>query len=671
MNHCCLCEDPLYCLKFCFLISVLPMKAFNKNQCQVAILAGGIGTRLRERSGDLPKPMVPVLGKPVLHHQVELCRKHGFTNIALLVQHRHEKISEYFGDGTAFGVKIKYAIEVEPRGTAGALRDALHLLADRFLLLYGDTFMDVNLRKLWSVHETSGALGTLFLHPNDHPHDSDLVDIDVDGVVRAILAYPHPEGREVRNFVNAALYVLERVGLDDVTPAEGKEDIAKDMFPRMLNLGRPLYGYVSPEYIKDMGTPERLDRVERDFIAGLPERLSGRQLRRAVFLDRDGTINREVTHLKSSDQVELLHGAAAAIRRLNRSGTLAVVVTNQPVVARGDVSLEGLGRIHARLESKLGAGGAFLDALYFCPHHPDKGFPGEVPELKGQCNCRKPEPGLIDKACRDLGIGRHGSWMVGDTTSDVEAGRRAGLRTVLLRSGQAGADAKHATRPDYIAPDLADAVEWILNGYDDLKRRLAPIAVEASRGTRLVLVGGLARAGKSYSAQVLKELLHVLGFNAHVVSLDGWLKPKSERIEGCGLRERYDLAAASAAIGASICSNSRAVLVEPMYDRLYRDAGSQLIEHSVGPNDVLIVEGVPALLMDNLVGIPDVIRIYINVARDTREKRLKQDYTWRGTSAEEQLETLAQRELDETPIVEQSRTIADFVVEPETQGKKE
>lgn len=641
-------------------------------KCQVAILAGGMGTRLRERSGDLPKPMVPVLGKPVLHHQIELCRKHGFTDIALLVQHRHEKISEYFGNGSPFGVTLSYAIEVDPRGTAGALRDALPLLADRFLLLYGDTFMDVDLRKLWMAHEYSGAVGTLFLHPNDHPQDSDLVDIDADGVVRAILAYPHPEGREVRNLVNAALYVLERAGLDDVTPAEGKADIAKHMFPRMLDLGLPLNGYVSPEYIKDMGTPERLDKVERDFITGLPERLSGRQLRRAVFLDRDGTINREVTHLKSPDQVELLPGTAAAIRRLNRNGTLAVVVTNQPVVARGDVSLEGLGRIHARLESLLGAGGAFLDGLYFCPHHPDKGFPGEVPELKGRCNCRKPEPGLIDKACRDLGIGRHDSWMVGDTTSDVEAGRCAGLRTVLLRSGHAGADAKHATRPDYIAPDLADAVEWILTGHDDLTRRLSPIAVEASRGgARLVLIGGLARAGKSYAAQVLKELLHVLGFYAHVVSLDGWLKPKSERVEGSGVRERFDLIAASATIEAAIRTNSRVVLVEPLYDRFSRNAGNQLIEHSVGPKDVLIVEGIPALLMDDLLGLPDVMRVYLDVAHDTREKRLKQDYAWRGTSAEEQLKTLAQRQLDETPIVEQSRTIADFVVEPAILGMKE
>jgi histidinol-phosphate phosphatase family protein len=646
------------------------MMAGLDTKARVAILAGGMGTRLRERSGDLPKPMVPVLGKPVLHHQIALCRQHGFTHIALLVQHRHEKISEYFGDGSAFGVRISYAIEDEPRGPSGALRDALPLLADRFLLLYGDTFMDVDLRKLWNAHAAAGAAGTLFLHPNDHPQDSDLVDIDADGTVRAILPYPHPDGREVRNLVNAALYVLDRAGLEDVTPAEGKADIAKHMFPRMLELGRRLHGYVTPEYIKDMGTPERLDKVERDFIAGLPERLSCRHLRSAVFLDRDGTINREVTHLSSPDQLELLPGTATAIRRLNRSGKLAVVVTNQPVVARGDVSFAGLDRIHARLESQLGTGGAFIDGLYICPHHPDKGFPGEVAELKGPCSCRKPEPGLIDEACRDLSIGRQDSWMVGDTTSDVEAGRRAGVRTVLLRTGHAGADAKHAVRPDYIAPDLADAVEWILDGHARLSRRMAPIAVEASRGRRLVLVGGLARAGKSYAAQVLKELLHALGRQAHTISLDGWLKPATERTEGTGVRDRFDLVAASSAIAAAAASGSRTVLSEPLYDRLARTAGPLHIEHSIGPDDVIIVEGVPALLIDTLRDLPNVLRVYVDVAPTTRQARLDKDYAWRGTSSSEQAATRAAREFDETPVVEPSRMLSDFVVERKVEGEE-
>jgi histidinol-phosphate phosphatase family protein len=634
----------------------------NVIKCHVAILAGGMGTRLRERSGDLPKPMVPVLGKPVLQHQIELCRKHGFTNIALLVQHQHEKISEFFGDGSAHGVALTYSIESAPRGTSGALRNALPILADRFFVLYGDTFMDVDLSKMWSSHAESGAVGTLLLHPNDHPQDSDLVDIDFQGTVRAILPYPHPSGREVRNLVNAALYVLEHKGLEDVTPVEGKADIAKHMFPLMLDLGRHLHGYITPEYIKDMGTPERLDKVERDFVAGVPERLSSRNLRYAVFLDRDGTLNREVNHLTSPCQLELLPGVAGAVRRLNRNGTLAVVVTNQPVVARGEITIEGLAKVHARLESQLGDDGAFIDGLYFCPHHPDRGFRGEVPEFKWPCLCRKPQPGLIDQACRNLSIDRRNSWMIGDTTADIEAGRRAGTRTILLRTGYAGTDAKHAIRPDYICPDLPDAVQWILEGHADMTRRMASIAVAASNGQRLVLIGGLARAGKSFAAQILKELLLVLGLEAHVVSLDGWLKPKNQRSEGNGVCERYDLMTASSEILAITRSKTRETLQERLYARVARIDCNQTIEHSIGPEDILIVEGVPALLMNELTTQPKTLKVFVDIAPEIRTERLSKDYEWRGQHSDQHANILASRELDETPLVIASRSVADFLI---------
>ena len=635
----------------------------QRSICNVAILAGGMGTRLRERSGDLPKPMVPVLGKPLLQHQIELCRKFGFTDIALLVQYRHEKIYEYFGDGSGFGVSLTYAIESEPRGTAGAVRDALPILADRFLVLYGDTFMDVDLRRIWKSHISSGAAGTLLLHPNDHPQDSDLVELDSQGFVRAILPYPHPPGSDFHNLVNAALYVLERDRLDDVTPIKGKADIAKHMFPNMLDLGWQLHGYVTPEYIKDMGTPERLDKVERDYVVGLPERLSCRRLRSAIFLDRDGTLIREVNHLTSPNQLELLPGVAAAVRRINRNGTLAVIVTNQPVVARGDITFEGLAKVHARLESQLGADGAFIDGLYFCPHHPDKGFPSEVQELKRPCVCRKPETGLIDQACRDLSIDRRDSWMIGDTTADIEAGRRAGLRTIMLRTGYAGTDAKHELKPDYICPDLQDAIEWVLDGHADMARRMAQIAVIASSGKRLLLIGGLARAGKSFAAQVLKELLHALGREAHVVSLDAWLKPRDQRSEGTGVFKRYDLSTASAVITAVARSRTREVLRESLYDRKTRIAGAQVIEHSIGPEDILIVEGVPALLVDELNSQPDTVKVFVNIASTTRTARLSKDYVWRGDTTEQHATVQATRELDETPTVTQSRSLADFVIE--------
>jgi histidinol-phosphate phosphatase family protein len=630
--------------------------------CNVAILAGGMGSRLRDRTGDLPKPMVPVLGKPILQHQIELCRRHGFTDIALLVQYRHEKISEYFKDGSKFGVTLTYAVENQPRGTSGALRDALPILSDRFIVLYGDTFVDVDLRRMWNFHTTSGAVGTLLLHPNDHPQDSDIVIVDKDEIVQAIHPYPHSPGLELRNLVNAALYVLERYGIEDVTPVEGKADIAKQMFPRMLELRRRLCGYITPEYIKDMGTPERLDKVERDFLNGLPERLSSRHLRSAVFLDRDGTLIREVDHLTSPDQLELLPGVAASVNRLNGNGILAVVVTNQPVIARGEITFEGLAKVHARLESRLGIDRAFIDGMYFCPHHPQKGFPGEVLELKGPCLCRKPEPGLIDKACRELNIDRSNSWIIGDTSVDIEAGRRSGIRSILLRTGYAGLDARFAVRPDYICPDLPDAVDWVIAGHAEMTRRMVEIAVAASSEIRLVLIGGLARAGKSFSAQVLKELLHALGRKSHVICLDGWLKPKDQRSEATGVRERYDLKTVSELIASIVSSKTREQLREPLYDRKARTSGLFAIEHSIGPTDILIVEGVPALLLNEINQSQKTIKVYIDIGSVARTERLRKDYVWRGDDNQRHEIALAMRELDETPEIALTHDQADFVV---------
>jgi len=556
----------------------------------VAILAGGLGTRLKSRTGDLPKPMIPLAGKPLLQHQIELCRDSGFTHIALLVQHRSEAIRDHFGDGSAFGVHLTYAVESEPRGTAGALRDALPLLAERFLVLYGDTYLDVNLRRLWQAHVEAKADATLFLHPNDHPQDSDLVEIDTQGHVISVLPYPHPEGREARNLVNAALYVLEANGLEALIPSTGKSDLAKHTFPRLLAEGRRLVCYVSPEYIKDIGTPERIDKAERDIAVGLPERLSERQLRSAVFLDRDGTLNEEVDHLRSPDQLRVLPGVPEAVRRLNREGRLAVVVTNQPVLARGEITVPELDRIHARLDWQLGAGGAYLDRIYYCPHHPDRGFEGEVVELKIPCDCRKPATGLIDEACRDLGINRSISWMIGDTTSDVEAGRRSGVKTILVETGYAGRDAKYPVRPDYVFGTLTAAVDWILTGHDETKRRLAAWLPAVLESKRCVLMEGHDPVRMACEGQVLKESLRELGLTAHTIVLNNWCSPELAGQEIQKPNSTPELTAILSELEDIAKSTSRRIVLEPIR-RVKPGRPLGHLRHSIGPQDLLILIG--------------------------------------------------------------------------------
>jgi histidinol-phosphate phosphatase family protein len=567
----------------------------------VAILAGGFGTRLKSRTGDRPKPMIMLAGKPLLQHQIELCRDSGFTEIALLVQHRSEVIRDYFSDGRSLGVKLTYVLEPEPRGTAGALRDALPMLADRFLVLYGDTYLDVNLRQLWRSHIETKADATLFLHPNDHPQDSDLVEVDTEGCVISVLAYPHPQGREARNLVNAALYVLEARGLNNVIPAAGKSDLAKHTFPRLLAEGRRLMGYISPEYIKDIGTPERIDKAERDIAFGLPEKLSERQTRSAVFLDRDGTLIDEVDHLHAPDQLRICQGGSDAIRRLNRDGRLAVVVTNQPVLARGKITVTELGKIHARLDWQLGAGGAYLDRIYYCPHHPDRGFKGEVVELKIDCDCRKPSTGLIDRACQELGIDRSASWIIGDTTSDMEAGRRSGLKTILVETGYAGCDEKYAVKPHYICNTLASAIDWILTGYVETKRRLAPWIPLILESKRYVFIDGSDHVQMVREAQVLKESLGEFGLVAHTIILNNWTYQARFRGGAQGQAPTIGVEKILAELEEITDSVTRQILFEPIL--LFKNEQTAAhYRHSIGPHDILILVGIEMLKEDFLKG---------------------------------------------------------------------
>ncbi len=625
--------------------------------CNVAILAGGFGTRLKEVSGEVPKPMVRLLGKPVLEYLIDLCRRFGFVDIALMVHHQHELIDEYFGDGSKFGVKITYCIENEPRGTAGALFDALHIMDDRFFVLYGDTYADIDMAEMWKSHLEGEADGTLLLHPNDHPNDSDLVEINGSKQITKIHAYPRLDDGIYRNLVNAALYIFERNSFYKFTHSEGRIDLAKHTFPEMLKAGLTLKGYLTPEYIKDMGTPDRLKIVENDILNGVSNRLSTRNYRSCIFLDRDGTINEEVDHLKDLNQLILLPGVGNAIRRINRSGILAVCITNQPVVARGDINIDDLDKIHFKLDHLLGLDKAYLDRIYYCPHHPDEGYLGEVRELKIKCKCRKPETALIEMAARDLKIDRHTSWFIGDRTVDIEAGQRAGLKTMLLRTGFAGCDGGYPCEPDYIAPNLSSAIDWIMEGHSFIANQLFQF-FPTMISKRLILIGGPSRAGKSSVAQVLKEMISYAGRKAHIISLDGWLLTANERVEGIGVMNRYDINAASDLLIPIIESKDRHLLSIPIHDRKTRKIISKNIS-SIGPEDCLIIEGVPALINNKFIDHTD-IKIYVDVADQVRNKRLIDEYKWRGESDEEIQCRIALREDDEISAVKNSMNNSTF-----------
>lgn len=421
---------------------------------KVVIMAGGKGTRISSVASDIPKPMIKVEGIPVLEREIECLKNQGFDDIILTVSHLGNIIMDYFGDGSGnspvtgepFGVHIDYYFEEEPLGNAGALFKIKDKLTSDFLLLNADAMFDVDFNRFVAFHRKHGGLVTLFTHPNSHPYDSGLIIANKNGSVEKWLAKEDERPQYYRNRVNAGLHVinpevLELVGINadsvgkvGVDGKPVKVDLDRQLLKPLAGTGK-IFCYDSPEYVKDMGTPERYYSVCKDCKEGKISAKNLKNKQKAIFLDRDGTINKYVGFLRNIDDFELIDGVAEAIRKINESGYLAVVVTNQPVVARGEVSFEELEEIHNKMETLLGKEGAYLDAIYYCPHHPHKGYEGERPELKIDCDCRKPKPGMLLKAAVDFNIDLSRSWMVGDGENDIQAGINAGCKTVLLSNG--------------------------------------------------------------------------------------------------------------------------------------------------------------------------------------------------------------------------------------------
>ena len=419
---------------------------------RVIIMAGGKGTRIASVKSDVPKPMIPICGKPILEWQIDCLKSCGLVDITIVVGYLGHVIQEYFGDGSRFGVCIKYFVEDSPLGTAGALFKIPDLTED-FILLCGDVILDVDFRRFIEFHRLNHAWASLMVHPNGHPYDSSLLvtemlppseiggnPIDSHRVVRWM--NKEDERLYYKNRVNAGIEIISPELLKETmlhyTPhhpeTPEKIDLDRDVLKPNIPLGK-IYAYETTEYIKDMGTPDRYYEVENDVRSGKVKARNLKNKQKAIFLDRDGTINKYVGFLTKPEQFELLPDVSEAIKLINKSGYLAIVVTNQPVIARGECTWGELQQIHEKMETELGKNGAFVDSIYICPHHKDKGFAGERIEYKFECDCRKPKPGLLFQAAKDFNIDMSQSYMIGDSDNDVIAGQLAGCKMSIKVEG--------------------------------------------------------------------------------------------------------------------------------------------------------------------------------------------------------------------------------------------
>jgi len=435
---------------------------------KIIIVAGGLATRMKPVTEEIPKCLIDVNSKPLIQHQLEFLRRQGLTDIIFCVAHLADKVKGYFGDGSAFGVNIQYVQETGGLlGTAGSVKLAEQLIGsdEDFIVYYGDNLTSMDFEKLIRVHKTKDALATIVMRPlPDGYKSSSLAVLDKDHKVKVLMEKPSIEEiekcRGEKRYINSGIYVFNK-RIFEFMPENTAYDFTKQLFPKLMAEKLGIYGYPTSEFFREIGRVEKYETFLREF-KGNKNILSVK----AVFLDRDGVINEGAENLTNPKQFKLISGVAKAVKRLNDSGYLVVVVTNQPIIAKGFCTLDDVEKIHARMKELLAKDGAHIDGVYVCPHHPEKGHKGEVKGLKIDCECRKPKPGLILQAIEELNIDVKSSWMIGDSHTDVAAGKQASLKTILIAgkgSGSAQEEEYMQITPDKMEKDLSSSVDYILD----------------------------------------------------------------------------------------------------------------------------------------------------------------------------------------------------------------
>ena len=442
-----------------------------------AIVCGGKGTRMGDIS--VPKALLKVGEKPLLQHQIEWFEMYGITDIVVLAGHLSKQIDR-FVKSNHYDNDIDLQ-ETFPLGTAGALKSAEPMLDDTFVVVYGDKMHNISLDKMIEYHYSKPSACTIGVHSTTHMHDSDIIDMDDSGRLTEVYPKPHDETKDYRNLTNISIYILAPKVFDYIKSGVFS-DFAKNILPTLVKKER-VYGYLTTEYMRDIGTPERLKEVQDDWDSG---RITNyRSRRKAIFLDRDGVVTqrRDGHHgdgwdVRTPDELELFPDTISAIKTINKSPYLAIIITNQPGIAKNFFSMDDLKTINNRIETLLGKGGAKLDAIFTCPHHPDRGYPGENPIYKVDCDCRKPKPGLVHRAAEQFNIDLSSSYMIGDTWRDIECGKAAGVKTVALLQGDSE---WKDSKPDYTFDNLLNAVTYIIDGGNGCNTNVGAVAINSQR----------------------------------------------------------------------------------------------------------------------------------------------------------------------------------------------
>ena len=375
---------------------------------QAVILAGGEGVRLRPLTLTTPKPMIPINGKPFLEYLVELLRDNGIEEVIILTGYLHEKIEDYFGDGKRFGLKILYSYSPVEDDTGTRIRKAKDMLSNTFLLLYGDNYWPLSLKKLIEFYEKVGTEALVTVYCNIDNYTKNNMFVSNEGLVKA---YDKTRQTSGLNGVDIGFFILKKDVLENLL----KENFSfeKIVMPKLIK-DKQLSGFLSYHKYYGLSNLERIPLIEEFF-----------KPKKIILLDRDGVINKKAPkadYVKNWNEFKFLPGAIEGLKLLSENNYHIFVLTNQPGIARGMMTEEDLREIHEKMQNELQKQGVKIDAIYYCPHGWDEG-----------CFCRKPKPGMLFEAAAEHNFDLTKTIFIGDDERDKEAGDAADCNFVQMQ----------------------------------------------------------------------------------------------------------------------------------------------------------------------------------------------------------------------------------------------
>ena len=394
---------------------------------QVAILIGGKGTRVKSISKKIPKPFLKINKRAIIDHQIK--KLNNFNKIYIL---SNEGLAKFHNTLKKRYKKRKIIIfeEKKPLGNGGCLKELESYVGEDILILSGDLIFNIDFKKFFLFHKRNKSDVSFLVHPNDHPFDSDLLEINKENKLIKFHKKPHSK-KNIGNLCLSGIMIINKKILKFIKPNKF-QDFSKNILPKLIKKKIKIYAYNTREYVKDVGTPKRIKLVgkhikTKKYINGIISKKLP-----AIFLDRDGVINKEYPQKHYQNPMEINKGAVSAVKTINENGHLVVIVTNQSAIAKGVLTINELENDHKKLEYYFGKFGAYFDRIYYCPHYPINGFKGEIKKLKKKCSWRKPNNGMLIQAIKDLNIDVKNSYMIGDRLTDYNAAKKTKVKFMIV-----------------------------------------------------------------------------------------------------------------------------------------------------------------------------------------------------------------------------------------------